>query len=267
VAKSIGPQCTKVMRDLMKAIDQLLDSPQTNALVKQKFNAQELADGDFRYLLSDSTSMCVQYGYVERLCDPVLTAYRNSNGDMESVLDAFSSYSQNFFFTTLETGSAQEYSTQYLQNTDVSEDKSARTWLYQTCTELGWFQTAPQGGNNLRSAKVDLKYFREHCRDVFGKELWPDTEAGNRNTGGKNIKGSNIYFINGGMDPWQHVSVTTATPLLAATVLDCNGCAHCRDLKGLQADDPSIVQTTRQELKKEIVKWIQQKRSKIVEQK
>ena len=48
----------------------------------------------------------------------------------------------------------------------ASEEKSARTWLYQTCSELGWFQVAP-AENPMRSANLTLGYFRAHCAEVF----------------------------------------------------------------------------------------------------
>ena len=49
----------------------------------------------------------------------------------------------------------------------ASEEKSARTWLYQTCSELGWFQVAP-AENPMRSANLTLAYFKRHCAEVFG---------------------------------------------------------------------------------------------------
>ena len=50
------------------------------------------------------------------------------------------------FYPTLETGSSSEYSTAYLQQIASGKEKSARAWFYQTCSELGWFQTSSPHG-------------------------------------------------------------------------------------------------------------------------
>ena len=77
-----------------------------------------------------------------------------------------------------------------------------------------------------------------------------DVDAGNKNTGGDKLQATNLYFVNGGMDPWRHVSVT-ARPTgdaVAAGVMECEGCAHCRDLKASADDDPPQVKTVKAEI-------------------
>lgn len=45
---------------------------------------------------------------------------------------------------------------------------SDRQWLYQTCTEFGFFQTSTQD-HHLFGNTVSLEYFTDLCADVFGK--------------------------------------------------------------------------------------------------
>lgn len=45
---------------------------------------------------------------------------------------------------------------------------SDRQWLYQTCTEFGFFQTSTQD-HHLFGNTVSLEYFTDLCTDVFGK--------------------------------------------------------------------------------------------------
>lgn len=257
IAASCGPQCATIMQYTYGAIDAALSDPQRNAWIKSKFAADALSDGDFRYLLADAGSMAVQYGFAERLCNPMVQAAASANGAVEPLLDAFSSYAQTNFYSTLETGSSEEYSTAYLRNTAASEEKSARAWLYQTCSELGWFQVAP-AENPMRSANLTLSYFRAHCADVFGRPLWPDVDAGNRNTGGRGIRATNLYFVNGGQDPWQHVSVTESRPdgTIFAGVMGCEGCSHCRDLKASSWDDPEPVRRVKAEAGQQLGLWL-----------
>ena len=50
-------------------------------LLAFKFSAEALSDGDFRYLLADAGSMAVQYGFPERLCEPMQVTRRSSHHD------------------------------------------------------------------------------------------------------------------------------------------------------------------------------------------
>ena len=93
-------------------------------------------------------------------------------------------------------------------------------------------------------------------RQVFGGGLWPDTSAGNNNTGGAAIAASDVFFVNGGLDPWRQVSVTTARGSIGAAVMDCEGCAHCRDLKASAASDPEAVRSAHDAIRQHVARWI-----------
>ena len=103
--------------------------------------------------------MAVQYGFPERLCEPMQVTRRHyylhlllhshhppstspppslpsaggGGGELEpeALLDAFASYAASSFYSTLETGSSAEYGEAYLRQTASGEEKSARAWLYQ----------------------------------------------------------------------------------------------------------------------------------------
>ena len=127
VAASCGPQCAQVMTYVYGVIDAMLEDPQRNQWVKDRFAAGALTDGDFRYLLADAGSMAVQYGFSERLCAPMVQAATGAGGSVEPLLDAFSNYAQTHFYSTLETGSSEEYSTRYLQQTQARRPRAQRS--------------------------------------------------------------------------------------------------------------------------------------------
>eukprot|EP01031_Cornospumella_fuschlensis_P033113 gene33113-40055_t len=86
-----------------------------------------------------------------------------------------------------------------------------RSWLYQTCSEWGFYQTCNVGSEcpytqGLHTLDVDL----ELCAKAFGVSS-EDVNAQISNTiaiyGGKNIQGSRIFFTNGEIDPWHANSV------------------------------------------------------------
>lgn len=45
---------------------------------------------------------------------------------------------------------------------------SDRQWLYQSCTEFGYFQTSNRE-NHLFGNTIPLEYYTDLCTDVFGK--------------------------------------------------------------------------------------------------
>ena len=106
--------------------------------------------------------MAVQYGFPERLCEPMQVMGRHRqppppptssatattlstspvisslcrrrrrrSSEPEALLDAFASYAASSFYSTLETGSSAEYGEAYLRQTASGEEKSAQAWLYQ----------------------------------------------------------------------------------------------------------------------------------------
>jgi hypothetical protein len=90
----------------------------------------------------------------------------------------------------------------------------SRTWLYQTCTEWGFYQTCnvdslcpfTQGLHTL-----DIDY--DLCNAAFGissESVIAQIAYTNKMYGGSNIQGSRIFFVNGEIDPWHANSVLHA---------------------------------------------------------
>ncbi|XP_023586970.1 thymus-specific serine protease-like [Trichechus manatus latirostris] len=89
--------------------------------------------------------------------------------------------------------------------------KYERQWLYQCCTEFGFFMTTDS--KNQPFSGTPLRYFLQLCSDVFGPEFSRDLVArgvktSNRYYGGFNVNGSKIIFSNGSNDPWHRLGIT-----------------------------------------------------------
>ena len=70
------------------------------------------------------------------------------------------------------------------------------------------------------------------------------------------IAATDVFFVNGGLDPWRQVSVTTARGAIGAAVMECEGCAHCRDLKASSALDPEAVRSAHDAIRQHVKRWI-----------
>jgi len=115
----------------------------------------------------------------------------------------------------------------YLKNT--TDNGGARQWTYQTCTEFGYFQTT-DSKNQPFGNLVPLRYYTDMCKDVFSFNFLPGINDTNNYYGGNQPKGAtNILFVNGSLDPWHALSVTSdfSDTVHAAFI---NGTAHCADM-------------------------------------
>jgi len=123
------------------------------------------------------------------------------------------------------------YKIDTLKNTTIDAMKNARQWTYQTCTELGYFQTAHQH-IGMRASVVDIEYFKDLCEQVFGKDIWPNVNHTNLLMGETHLARPNIFFTNGGEDPWKWAGETSVAKHsgMEAQVVDCENCAHCVEL-------------------------------------
>lgn len=104
-----------------------------------------------------------------------------------------------------------------------------RTWLYQTCTEWGFYQTCEEGsqcpytqGLHTLSSDYDI------CTQAFGIPA----DAVNRQIsytnamyGGNQVQGTRIMYPNGQIDPWHALGVLDA-PNAQEPVLWVEGASH-----------------------------------------
>ena len=54
----------------------------------------------------------------------------------------------------------------------------------------------------MRSQALTLDYWPDFCKRVFGREIKTRAENTNKQYGGLDIKGENIFFLNSSEDPW-----------------------------------------------------------------
>ena len=96
-------------------------------------------------------------------------------------------------------------------SSDEAMEEGTRSWLWQTCTEFGFYQTCEIDsecpyGKGHHKLLMDL----EICARAFGVEMdsvWRSVEQSNEQYGGWNIDSSRILFVNGEVDPWSMLSV------------------------------------------------------------
>lgn len=104
-----------------------------------------------------------------------------------------------------------------------------RSWIYQTCTEYGFYQTCEVGSNcpytqGLHTLDVDM----DICKQAFNitaAEVSKQVQYTNAMYGGLNFQSTRILFPNGQIDPWHALGILTP-PNPQEPVLWVKGASH-----------------------------------------
>lgn len=175
-----GEECYQKVEDTFSAVEDLISSGDIERLRKlfQMCDDFDLTDQfdvwNFVSELSDIFAGVVQYhrpGAIEGACKQILTETSNGTGIETDDLYPFAQFIKKQL-----GGSDKCYSfgfnatVKYLQNTDwngPASTGSMRQWLYQTCSEFGWYQTSGSEDQPFGSSfPVDL-YLRL-CNNAYG---------------------------------------------------------------------------------------------------
>jgi len=97
-----------------------------------------------------------------------------------------------------------------LLNTSTSVE--FRKWMWQTCSEFGYYQTAGHNGKNTLSPIVNVSFFIDMCATTFNGAFDEDIintaiQHTNDRYGAKHPDSTNVMFPNGFEDPWSSLGI------------------------------------------------------------
>lgn len=93
--------------------------------------------------------------------------------------------------------------------------EGGRQWMYQTCTEFGFYQTSTNQPQ-LFGHQFPIEFFIQQCLDIFGMKfnqqfILNKIKQTNIVYGGLNIihtdSLSNVVFVHGSIDPWHALGI------------------------------------------------------------
>lgn len=156
---------------------------------------------------------------------------------------------------------------EYLADSKPDPSNAARPWVYQTCNEFGYYQTADSPNQPFHAFKdaLDMEFSRKMCFDAFdGWSVDPNTKLTNEKYGGSHIDATNIVFTAGTIDPWHALGVTNYTAPLpqfpSEEPVYITGTAHCNDLYAPQPEtDPESLTYAREVVAKHVDHWLHTK--------
>lgn len=147
---------------------------------------------------------------------------------------------------------------------DTDDVVAARSWIWQTCTELGYFQTTDSGNKGIFGSTVPVDFFSDQCMDLFGKEYTLDQtyiRVGNVNKkygGADAYWGSKVVFPNGSLDPWKSLGLLAPNDDMEIDAFVIEGTAHCADMYPASASDKQSLKDGRARILKNMDAWIKE---------
>ena len=250
VAHVAGDACAQSMRATVAKIEDTMKTPDGVAQMKELFGASGVInDVDFLYVVADMAAFAVQYGFRDDFC--------NGLAHGGNVVSAYAEIGKNILqrFGL----SAVEDSFQGAESLDPKTYESGvglRAWLYQSCTEFGFYQTAYHDAQvSVRSAKITKSYHDEACRRLFGEQMVPVNDGATNDFFYAPLlrpEVSHIFFTNGSEDPWSNLSITlergNGQSNINIELRTLAGAAHCDDLASSGSQSVASAQARFREL-------------------
>nr|CDJ89337.1 Peptidase S28 domain containing protein [Haemonchus contortus] len=154
---------------------------------------------------------------------------------------------------------------EFMQNTTYGDAQEVRAWVWQTCTEFGYYQSTDShtagpffGGEPA----LPVQYYIDECTAIYGPDYNSASVAAavanvNSYYGGRDhMDSSYIILPNGNFDPWHALGkLNTTTTLITPVVID--GAAHCADMYAPLPSDTPAMTAARNLIAAQLHQWLQ----------
>lgn len=132
-----------------------------------------------------------------------------------------------------------------------------RSWLWQTCTEFGFYQTCEDEHCPYASSYHRIDIDLEICKVAFNvMDVYENIEASINYYGGLDVNGgSRVLFINGDVDPWSALGLLNSTDReLPAVVVP--GASHHAWTHSIRATDSKEIADARETIYSTVTCWL-----------
>ncbi|XP_028179351.1 putative serine protease K12H4.7 [Ostrinia furnacalis] len=132
-------------------------------------------------------------------------------------------------------------------------------WIYQTCTEFGYFQTGSSDDQPF-TKNISVEFYYRMCTKLFGPDFNEErvdrgVRDSNKLYGGLKPNVSHVVFVNGDMDPWSRLSVLEDLSYESPAKIISQS-SHCRDLFSDRESDHEELKDARAYIRYLIKDWI-----------
>jgi pimeloyl-ACP methyl ester carboxylesterase len=251
-----GAECASKMREAVRDVESALVDKARFEHIKTLFKASEIIDNlDFIYVIADVGATAVQYGMRDAFCNQF---YDENYTPLENYAIAALAIYKAFGTNAVEMSMQSALS----ENPADYKGLGLRPWLYQSCTEYGYWQNANQDETkSTRSLLINAAYHQNVCHRLFGIDEPAHTDLINASLYFPLLDESvtRIYFTNGENDPWSLLSMAEKNGNATNKNLNYNlikGAAHCDDLRSPTTKDSESLKAARHTTELLIKQWL-----------
>lgn len=214
MAQVAGPDCRKSIQAAVSRAEEKLKTEEGKKALRVLFQSEAIKDDiDVLYVIADMAAYAVQYGFRQEFCDSLAEGFQSDlvlEKYAEKGLEVFSRFGITPVMDSFQ-GVESDRPSDYLGFAGL------RSWFYQSCTEVGYFQNAnPDRLMTTRSTLISLPYHLAACKRIFGP-MDPKLQLNVIKTNElyfdrlKNRDVNQILFTNGSEDPWSVLSILSDT--------------------------------------------------------
>ncbi|CAH2071303.1 unnamed protein product, partial [Iphiclides podalirius] len=149
----------------------------------------------------------------------------------------------------------------FLNHYNVTRSNS-RAWYYQTCTEYGYFQIAPQSGTVFDQLEwLDVAFYVDVCKQAYDQRfdetfIFDAVDRVNLIFGGLEPDVNSTINIHGTVDPWHALGVYDQDLKEGSPTYTVPRASHCFDMLGWQSTDTIKMTRAQQAARRLVAKWL-----------
>merc|ERR1719320_2349477 len=263
------PGCNVAMTEALTAVENLVGDEDKWEDLSTMFRLCSTLDGSnsfdvmsFMELLIDNLAAIVQYNghYEEDIFSICAIMTDDSIGEPINRLAAVNDV---MLGSDADMCLDHTYATFLAQLSETSwsgEGVGWRQWIWQTCTEFGWYQTTNQE-SGVYGHTLPLEFFEQWCQDAFGAQFTHEmmeksVASSNIEYGGYEPSVNNVVFVHGSIDPWHAMGVLEDLHEGAPSIY-ITGTSHCADMYEDDPSDPEELTAARVRIGELVHGWVE----------
>jgi pimeloyl-ACP methyl ester carboxylesterase len=135
-----------------------------------------------------------------------------------------------------------------------------RQWLYQTCSEFGYYQTTDSKNQPFGFSTFVAKYLEDiYCNQPFGitsQDVAKNVAETNKRYGGRTPNATKVFLFNGSIDPWHTLSIFDHDLNKSSPSRFIEGTSHCYDMFEARSNDPPSLTQARADMAAALDSWL-----------
>ncbi|KXN71850.1 peptidase S28 [Conidiobolus coronatus NRRL 28638] len=235
ISSALGYKCSFILSQVKDHIDKIITQSNYSSVfdIKSLFTCSDIQSNElFLYTIADILSYTIQYsGIYEGPRYQKMCVNLSTKDSINSQLEVFADYIKQVLSHI--NSSCYKYSRfDELSNFNSMPTDSYRQWIYQSCNEFGYWQSAPTQSLSIRSKYLTVEWFEEYMcgPSFFGSKVGPPKHFSFSSRLFDQLP-ERIIWTNGDLDPWSKLSVSTANSISNLTpVYLIKGGSHVTDL-------------------------------------